>query len=134
MAQRSATDPLTSASGVNLPATIERDLRELALPADLVEDARAFTRAACAERTQEAYREFGRGSRPGAARMAARQPCGAFARSTRKPCQGAPPVTAWRPRCKLHGGMSTGPRTEEGRRRRQEAMKERWLRKRGEQA
>jgi hypothetical protein len=56
MAQRSATDPLTSASGVNLPATIERDLRELALPADLVEDARAFTRAARAQRTQEAYR------------------------------------------------------------------------------
>jgi hypothetical protein len=29
--------------------------------------------------------------------------------------------------------MSTGPRTEKGRRRLQEAMKERWLRKRGEQ-
>jgi hypothetical protein len=33
-------------------------------------------------------------------------------------------------RCKLHGGMSAGPRTEQGRPRLQEAMKQRWLNKR----
>jgi hypothetical protein len=33
-------------------------------------------------------------------------------------------------RCKLHCGMSTGPKTEQGRRRLQEAMKQRWLHKR----
>jgi hypothetical protein len=62
----------------------------------------------------------------------ARKLCGAFARSTGKPCQA--PGNGRGGRCKLHGGMSTGPKTEQGRRRLQEAMKERWLRKRGEQA
>jgi hypothetical protein len=60
------------------------------------------------------------------------KPCGAFARSTGKPCQA--PGNGRGGRCKLHGGMSTGPKTELGRRRLQEAMKERWLRTRGEQA
>ena len=42
-----------------------------------------------------------------------RKPCGAFARSTRKPpCQA--PGNGRGGRCKLHGGMSTGPRTEQG--------------------
>jgi hypothetical protein len=58
--------------------------------------------------------------------------CGALARSTGKPCQA--PGNGRGGRCKLHGGMSTGPRTEQGRRRLQEAMKERWVRKRNEQA
>jgi hypothetical protein len=57
--------------------------------------------------------------------------CGAFARSTGKPCQA--PGNGRGGRCKLHGGMSTGPKTEQGRRRLQEAMKQRWVRKRGEQ-
>ena len=57
---------------------------------------------------------------------------GAFARSTGKSCQA--PGNGRGGRCKLHGGMSTGPRTKQGRRRLQEAMKQRWLRKRGEQA
>ena len=61
-----------------------------------------------------------------------RKLCGAFARSTGKPCQA--PGNGRGGRCKLHGGMSTGPKTEQGWRRLQEAMKERWLRKRGEQA
>jgi hypothetical protein len=60
-----------------------------------------------------------------------RKLCGAFARSTGKPCQA--PGNGRGGRCKLHGGMSTGPKTEQGRRRLQEAMKERWLRKRDEQ-
>ena len=60
------------------------------------------------------------------------KPCGAFARSTGKPCQA--PGNGRGGRCKLHGGMSTGPRTEQGRRRLQEAMKEWWVRKRSEQA
>ena len=61
------------------------------------------------------------------------KPCGAFARSTGRapPCQA--PGNGRGGRCKLHGGMSTGPRTEQGRRRLQEAMKERWLSKRSEQ-
>ena len=37
--------------------------------------------------------------------------CLAFARSTGKPCQ-AP--AGWNGRCKLHGGLSTGPTTPEG--------------------
>jgi len=59
------------------------------------------------------------------------KPCGAFARSTGKPCQA--PGNGRGGRCKLHGGMSTGPRTEQGRRRLQEAMKGRWLKKRSEE-
>jgi len=38
--------------------------------------------------------------------------CGAYARSTGKPCQ-APAMKNGR--CKLHGGLSTGPKTAEGR-------------------
>jgi hypothetical protein len=60
------------------------------------------------------------------------KPCGAFARSTGKHCRA--PGNGRGGRCKLHGGMSTGPKTEQGRRRLQEAMKERWVRKRSEQA
>ena len=59
------------------------------------------------------------------------KPCGAFARSTGKPC--AAPGNGRGGRCKLHGGMSTGPKTEQGRQRLREAMRRRWLRKRGEQ-
>jgi hypothetical protein len=55
------------------------------------------------------------------------KPCGAFARSTGKPCQA--PGNGRGGRCKLHGGMSTGPRTEQGRQRLREAMRLRWLRK-----
>jgi hypothetical protein len=51
--------------------------------------------------------------------------CGAHARSTGKPC-GAP-VVPGRTRCKLHGGMSTGPRTPEGRRRIAQASRRRML-------
>jgi len=38
--------------------------------------------------------------------------CGAYARSTGKPCQ-QKPVTGKR-RCKNHGGLSTGPKTTQG--------------------
>jgi hypothetical protein len=38
--------------------------------------------------------------------------CGAFARSTGKPCQAKALPNG---RCKNHGGMSTGPKTLEGR-------------------
>ena len=40
--------------------------------------------------------------------------CGADARSTGQPCQA--PVVPGKKRCKLHGGLSTGPRMAEGRR------------------
>src|SRR6478672_11148771 len=48
-----------------------------------------------------------------------RKLCGAFARSTGKPC--AAPGKGRGGRCKLHGGMSTGPKTEQGRQRLREA-------------
>lgn len=38
--------------------------------------------------------------------------CGAFARSTGKPCQAKALANG---RCKNHGGMSTGPKTPKGR-------------------
>jgi hypothetical protein len=39
--------------------------------------------------------------------------CGAFARSTGNPCRA---LALKNGRCRNHGGMSTGPRTTEGRR------------------
>jgi hypothetical protein len=39
--------------------------------------------------------------------------CGAYARSTGKPCQAGALRNG---RCRLHGGLSTGPRTEAGKR------------------
>jgi hypothetical protein len=53
----------------------------------------------------------------------AKRRCGAFARSTGKPCQ-APALANGR--CKLHGGLSTGPRTAEGRARIGTASRRRW--------
>jgi hypothetical protein len=50
--------------------------------------------------------------------------CGAYARSTGKPCQA--PGNGRGGRCKMHGGKSTGPRTEEGIKRLQEAVRARW--------
>ncbi len=40
-----------------------------------------------------------------------RQRCGAFARSTGKPCRMKALANG---RCRLHGGLSTGPKTAEG--------------------
>jgi hypothetical protein len=40
-----------------------------------------------------------------------RQRCGAFARSTGKPCRMKALANG---RCRLHGGLSTGPKTSEG--------------------
>ncbi|WP_354540881.1 HGGxSTG domain-containing protein [Roseovarius sp. MBR-6] len=55
--------------------------------------------------------------------MAPPKRCGA---ETRKgtPCR-AKPLPGKR-RCKFHGGMSTGPRTPEGRERIAEAQRQRW--------
>jgi len=39
--------------------------------------------------------------------------CGAYARSTGKPCQAGALRNG---RCRMHGGLSTGPKTEGGRR------------------
>lgn len=49
--------------------------------------------------------------------------CGAFARSTGKPCQAPPRPNG---RCRRHGGASTGPRTLEGKARIAEANRRRW--------
>ena len=48
--------------------------------------------------------------------------CGAYARSTGKPCQAKALTNG---RCKNHGGMSTGPRTPEGRKAIAEATRQR---------
>jgi len=40
-----------------------------------------------------------------------RQKCGAFARSTGKPCRMKALANG---RCRLHGGLSTGPKTSKG--------------------
>ena len=53
--------------------------------------------------------------------------CGAHARSTGKPCQ-APAMKNGR--CKLHGGMSTGAKTAEGRARIAEAQGRQWAKRR----
>ena len=41
--------------------------------------------------------------------------CGAYARSTGKPCQQKP--VSGKKRCKNHGGLSTGPKTKKGKKR-----------------
>ena len=45
--------------------------------------------------------------------MRRKQHCGAYARSTGRPCQAKALVNG---RCRNHGGLSTGPKTKEGRR------------------
>jgi hypothetical protein len=54
--------------------------------------------------------------------------CGAYARSTGKPCQAKLLLRGGR--CKLHGGLSTGPRTAEGRKRALAALRAYWQRRR----
>jgi hypothetical protein len=44
--------------------------------------------------------------------MKSKRQCGAHARTTRAPCKAKALTNG---RCKLHGGMSTGPRSTEGR-------------------
>ncbi|MDF2234959.1 HGGxSTG domain-containing protein [Albimonas sp. CAU 1670] len=56
--------------------------------------------------------------------------CGARTRSG-KPCK-MHPVGLRNDRCRLHGGLSTGPRTPEGRARIAEAQMRRWARWRAE--
>ena len=58
---------------------------------------------------------------PGNQRKRINNLCGAHARTTGKPCQ----MMAVKPqgRCRLHGGLSTGPNTPEGRRFHSEKMK-----------
>jgi hypothetical protein len=48
--------------------------------------------------------------------------CGAKAKSTGKPCQATKLLRGGR--CKLHGGMSTGPKTPEGRARARACLKQ----------
>ena len=50
--------------------------------------------------------------------------CGAYARSTGKPCKAKALTNG---RCKNHGGMSTGPKTPQGRRAVAEATRQRML-------
>jgi hypothetical protein len=56
MTQRSTIDPRSSEIASTLPVATQPDLRELALPSDVVDAARTFTLAARAERTRQAYR------------------------------------------------------------------------------
>ena len=50
------------------------------------------------------------------------QACGAYARRTGKPCKA--PGTGGGGRCKQHGGLSTGPKTPEGRHRCGQALRD----------
>jgi len=75
-----------------------------------------WTRADAVRRLIEAERwalaaRVARGTRP---------VCGAWARSANRPCL-ARPIDGKR-RCKFHGGLSTGPRTAEGRERNRAAL------------
>jgi hypothetical protein len=54
--------------------------------------------------------------------MKSKQTCGAHARSTGKPCRAKALANG---RCKNHGGMSTGPKTTEGRKAISEATRQR---------
>ena len=54
--------------------------------------------------------------------MKRKQNCGAYARSTGNPCQAKALTNG---RCKNHGGMSTGPKTLEGRKSIAEATRQR---------
>jgi hypothetical protein len=56
--------------------------------------------------------------------MGRKKLCGARRKRDGQPCVGG--VEPGRTRCKYHGGMSTGPRTVEGRARVSEAQKMRW--------
>lgn len=58
-------------------------------------------------------------------RLGVRETCGAYARTTGKPCQAK--LLFKGGRCKLHGGLSTGPRTAEGKRRALLALQRGWL-------
>jgi hypothetical protein len=51
--------------------------------------------------------------------------CGA---NTRKGTKCRAQALSGKSRCKLHGGFSTGPKTEEGRKRIAQAQRKRWLR------
>ena len=57
------------------------------------------------------------------------QRCGAHARTTGEPCQAQALKNG---RCKLHGGKSTGARTQAGRTRIAAAQRRRWARWRAE--
>ena len=50
--------------------------------------------------------------------------CGAYARTTGNPCLGRPLKNG---RCKLHGGLSTGPKTINGKKRIAEATQRRMI-------
>jgi hypothetical protein len=52
--------------------------------------------------------------------------CGAYARSTGKPCQCKMLYRGGK--CRLHGGLSTGPKTAEGKAKALHAMRDGWLR------
>lgn len=52
--------------------------------------------------------------------------CGAYARSTGKPCQCK--LLYRGGRCRLHGGLSTGPKTAEGKAKALQVMRDGWRR------
>ena len=56
--------------------------------------------------------------------MKCKNTCGAYARSTGKPCQAKALPNG---RCKNHGGMSTGPKTPAGRKAIAEATRQRMV-------
>jgi hypothetical protein len=63
--------------------------------------------------------------RMGLLRLPKKARCGAWARSRKRPCQ-AQALHNGTGRCRVHGGCSSGCKTEDGRRRISEAQKRRW--------
>lgn len=80
---------------------------------------------------ERALNGVGRRYRPRLPTKAERERCGAYARSTGKPCQ-APcckrPDGSLANRCRMHGGLSTGPKTEPGKRRALQNLKQNRIR------
>ena len=57
--------------------------------------------------------------------------CGAYARTTGKPCQAKKVYRGGK--CRLHGGLSTGPKTLDGKERALKALRDGWRRWRANQ-
>ena len=77
-------------------------------------DARKFIEqcnASLKRADERQQRENERRQKYQAAKRKRAEKCGAFARSTGKPCKRKALANG---RCKNHGGMSTGPKTQEG--------------------
>lgn len=88
-------------------------------------DRRKFACLTCSKRRCLRFHEHGLDDDGTALAEELRPECGAKTRKG-EPCD--EPVVPGKRRCRSHGGLSTGPKTEEGRERIREAQKRRWKR------